>query len=286
MSFDIWRNKEPIADRAYDLDNYKIIQKKDDGVCVIYCSSNDIWYPNEKDIFEKRIFIENRFEWENIRYQNAGKEIFIRDIYKSWYVTGINSRIDSMDKLLKWLRKETEGYEVIVIGSSAGGYLASIISLNLIISHAIVFSPQFFLKNKYAFDVNPFLQKYEKERGKYYKCNLVEKLISPIYYFYPIGSAPDRIQFEYVKDISNVKTFKFKSTRHGIPCFKCDLKCVINMSKDDLDKLWGQWQFKRISPFVFSIKISGLQVAFQYILRNVPKVLEKIVNKCFTLKEK
>ena len=286
MSFDIWRNKEQIADQAYNLDNYKIIQKKADGICAIYCSSNDIWYPNEKDVFERKIFKENRFEWENIRYQNADKEIFIRDIYKSWYVTGINSRIDSIDKLLEWLKKETEGFEVVVIGSSAGGYLASVISLNLKVSYAITFSPQFFLKNMYAFDVNPYLQKYENERGKYYRCDLAERLTSPIYYFYPIGSKSDQIQFECVKNISNVKTFKFKSSRHGIPCFKCDLSKIINLPKEDIDKLWEKYQNKKISPFVFSVKISGLNVAIQYILRNIPKVFKKVVNKYFVLREK
>lgn len=286
MSFDIWRNREPIADQAYDLDNYKIIQKKDDGVCVIYCSSNDIWYPNEKDVFEKRIFVENRFEWENIRYQNAGKEIFVRDIYKSWYVTGINSRIDSMDKLLNWLGKETEGYEVIVIGSSAGGYLASVISLNLNVSHAIVFSPQFFLNNKHAFDVNPFLQKYEAERGIYYRCNFKDKLSAPIYYFYPSKSVSDRIQRDYIEGVSNVRVFEFQSSRHGIPCFKCDLIRIINMSKEELEALWEINKDKIISPFFFSIKISGTRIAAAFILKNIPKLFKKQVNRYLSLREK
>ena len=281
MSLDIWRNKEPIADRAYNLDNYKIIQKNDDGVCVIYCSSNDIWYPNEKDVFEKKIFIENRFEWENIRYKNAGKEIFIRDIYKSWYVTGINSRIDSMDKLLDWLKKETKGYEVIVIGSSAGGYLASIIALNLKISHAIVFSPQFFLTNQYAFDVNPYLQRYKKERGEYYKCDFTDKLDSTIYYFYPVGSITDKIQYEFIKNTSNVKIFKFQSSRHGIPCFKCDLIYLINMSKEELELLWGKYNSKTICPFTFSIKISGLSRATAFVVKSIPKTLKKLRNRYF-----
>ena len=281
MSFDIWRNREPIAEQAYDLDNYMIIQKKNDGVCVIYCSSNDIWYPNERDVFEKRIFVENRFEWENIRYQNAGKEIFVRDIYKSWYVTGINSRIDSMDKLLDWLRKETEGYEIVVVGSSAGGYLASIISLNLNISHAIVFSPQYFLKNKYAYEVNPYLQKYEDERGAYYMCNFAEKLTSTIYYFYPEESASDKIQYEYVKNVSNVKTYKFKSSRHGIPCYKCNLTRIINMSKKDLELLWEKYRLQTISPLILSMELSGVKSTIQYIVKNIPKAFKKLYVKYF-----
>ena len=80
MSFDIWRNRETIANQAYNLDNYKMIQKKADGVCVIYCSSNDIWYPNEKDIFErflKRIALNGKIFDIKMQLKRYLSEIYI-----------------------------------------------------------------------------------------------------------------------------------------------------------------------------------------------------------------
>ena len=76
--------------------NYKIEYNNSckANICAIYFSSNDIYYPNNEDIFQKRIVEKNVFEWYNTRI-NARKHIFIRDIFKQWYLEGINAKLDS-----------------------------------------------------------------------------------------------------------------------------------------------------------------------------------------------
>ena len=98
--FDIWNKKTTIAENAYGKDNYKVVNRKKGGYCVIYCSSNSIWYPNEEYAFRQAIIERDRYEWENIHSTLATKEIYVRDVYKSWYVSGINEHVDTINKLI------------------------------------------------------------------------------------------------------------------------------------------------------------------------------------------
>lgn len=129
--FDIWNQRVLLAEEAYHLDNYKIEYNNAviNNECVIYFFSNNIWYPNTEEAFRKSIVENNRYEWNRNSYRIGKKNIYLRDIYKSWYVQGINDKINSVDAIVDWLRKETSGYEVVCIGSSAGGYMAALVGI-------------------------------------------------------------------------------------------------------------------------------------------------------------
>ena len=86
------------------------------NLCAIYFSSNGIYFPNTENTFNEIIVKKNRYEWYDTRVKDAQKHIFVRDVLKQWYVKGINSQIDTQAKLLDFLRKETEGYDIITIG--------------------------------------------------------------------------------------------------------------------------------------------------------------------------
>ena len=90
--FDIWNREEPLASEQYRKPNYCTREHGvKDGWCVIYCSSNDIWYPNEEDAF-RRSFVEgDYYEWKNVGCDRAAKEIFVRDIFvvKAWNTPSI-----------------------------------------------------------------------------------------------------------------------------------------------------------------------------------------------------
>ena len=78
--------------------NYKIEYNencKEKNYCAIYFCSNDIYYPNNESIFRKRIIEKNFYEWFGTRVDKAYKHIFVRDVFKQWYLTGININIDN-----------------------------------------------------------------------------------------------------------------------------------------------------------------------------------------------
>lgn len=179
--------------------NYKIEYNKSckANICAIYFSSNDIYYPNNEDIFRKRIVEKNFFEWYNTRI-NARKHIFIRDIFKQWYLEGINAELDSPEKIFEWLKGETEGYEVVTVGSSAGGYSAVLYGSLLKVQKVIAFNAQFSLKaiaDASGEKCNPLVYKYKNnDRSKYFE--LKDKLSDSVNYFYflSVGCEEDMLQ--------------------------------------------------------------------------------------------
>ena len=128
--------------------------------CAVYFCSNDIWFPHTEEIFRKRIVEKNFFEWYRCRIHRAYKHIFVRDVFKQWYLTGVNGEIDSEEKLLDFLKRETAGYRVVTIGSSAGGYASALFGPKLGAEQAICFNAQFSLERlvrESTLECNPLL---------------------------------------------------------------------------------------------------------------------------------
>ena len=118
----VFQTDSEIVNKVYQKQNNYLIEfdeKGDKEWCAVYFCSNDIYYPNTEEIFRKRIIEKNFFEWYHSRITKASKHIFIRDIFKQWYLAGINQNINTPEKLIEFLKKETEGYKVVTIGSSA-----------------------------------------------------------------------------------------------------------------------------------------------------------------------
>lgn len=121
---DIYRNE----------DNFIIKESnKHSNNCFVFFSSHGLYKENENIEVLKNIHDTDRYEWLSLFSNHkvarcCKKAIFVRDIKKIFYLEGINNRVDSITKLAMFLKKETEGMDVYLIGSSAGGYAAYIIS--------------------------------------------------------------------------------------------------------------------------------------------------------------
>ena len=244
--------------------NYKIEYNNSckANICAIYFSSNDIYYPNNEDIFQKRIVEKNFFEWYNTRI-NARKHIFIRDIFKQWYLEGINAKLDSPEKIFEWLKGETKGYEVVTVGSSAGGYSAVLYGSLLKAQKVIAFNAQFSLKaiaDESGEKCNPLVYKYKNnDRSKYFE--LKDKLSDAVNYFYflSVGCEEDMLQaiklFTPPIPPKSFNCLRFKTAHHGIPFLKVALVKVLNMGEKDLKGFTK----KKNHPIWFTIRMVGLR---------------------------
>ena len=244
--------------------NYKIEYNNSckANICAIYFSSNDIYYPNNEDIFQKRIVEKNFFEWYNTRI-NARKHIFIRDIFKQWYLEGINAKLDSPEKIFEWLKGETKGYEVVTVGSSAGGYSAVLYGSLLKAQKVIAFNAQFSLKaiaDESGEKCNPLVYKYKNnDRSKYFE--LKDKLSDSVNYFYfvSVGSEEDMLQatklFTPPIPPKSFNCLRFKTAHHGIPFLKVALVKVLNMGEKDLKGFTK----KKNYPIWFTIRMVGVR---------------------------
>lgn len=262
----------PIVRESYKkLDNFLIEDCKETvnmgdgrGVCAIYFSGNSIYYPNDEATFRYNISNKNRFEWFGLRYPNAQRHIFIRDIFKQWYLGGINEKINSLDLLLVWLKERTIGYRVVAIGSSAGGYAAVMMGCLLNAERVFAFSPRLEM-NSLLLRSNPFkaplfFRYYDKGLNLEWMDfnNKYTDNSTQIYCFYPEKSDLDRIQLSHIKNTglsekSNIHIIYFSTNKHGVPFPKIAVKKVFSLTDDSLIKLSNH----TYSPYWFTIKLVG-----------------------------
>lgn len=257
-------NSEIVRSVYINQQNYKIEYNNSckKNICAIYFSSNDIYYPNNEEIFRKRIVEKNFFEWYNTRI-NARKHIFLRDIFKQWYLEGINAELDSPEKIFEWLKRETEGYEVVTVGSSAGGYSAVLYGSLLKAQKVIAFNAQFSLKaiaDESGEKCNPLVYKYKNtDRSKYFE--LKDKISDSVNYFYflSVGCENDMLQatklFTPPIPPKSFNCLRFNTAHHGIPFLKVALVKVLNMGEKDLKG----FSKKKNHPIWFTIRMVGVR---------------------------
>lgn len=115
-------------------DNYQIINNpnSESNTCYIFFSSHGL-YLTKKPQEVQQILDSDHYEWTSIAgnkrlLEKAKKIIFLRDVYRGLYLYGINDEINTVDKIKEFLLKETEGMDVILAGSSGGGYMALVMA--------------------------------------------------------------------------------------------------------------------------------------------------------------
>jgi hypothetical protein len=227
-------------------------------LCAIYFSSNNIYYPNTEKIFTDAILKKNRFEWYGLRVPGAHKHIFVRDIQKQWYLTGINARVDNPGALADLLAGETRGYTVITVGSSAGGFAAVLFGQLLQAIRTYCFNPQY--------EVVSLLSSSSEQKDPVLFRNRDNPVLRPyydiknfithperIYYFYSNKSAWDISQYEHIKDLS-INVVSFNTSTHGPPVLKCCMSTLLSLSEKDLKPFTR----KPNNPFIFSYRLVGL----------------------------
>ena len=101
----------------------------DNRKSYVYSTSKELYKKDSESDFVQKIVKGNRFEWMNRSAQNTPtKEIFIRDVWLSWYANGVNQDIDSIEKLIDFIRMESFGMDLVTIRVSSGGFIAAILA--------------------------------------------------------------------------------------------------------------------------------------------------------------
>lgn len=240
-AFNSYDTTNEVILKGLELDNYRVYNhKRCNNLCYIYCSSNGLYEVNNKQSFEKVILDNDKFEWENRTAKcKPRKEIFIRDIHLSWYVNGISNKHPTIESLVEWLKDETKGYEVVVVGISSGGYIANILSVELNAKMTFSISSQFSLigHNNHVND-NKLLQLGLSRNERYYEnYQMVKNSNAQIVYLYPNGVDHDCDQAKYVDDLSNVFSLSFNSDVHGKVIHFMDLPYFISLDKKEIEEL-------------------------------------------------
>ena len=251
-------NRTEIIERQYDQPNYRIVSsgRASGKKALIFFSSNGIYYPNtEKEFAEKMIKLDY-YDWLNIgkhRLVRAyfSKIVFVRDIYKQWYVTGINRMIDTRTKLCEFLRDELKGYDITTCGSSSGGYMAALMGALLNAERIIDSSGQFNLSANLGKE--PFLDLMSDDpvvKDQLSLKNIIKGCTGSLYYFYSARNEGDIKQNEHIKDL-NLKSFAMNSDKHNRTIKPVCFPYVLTMPKDKLDSLRKKYEGRIINEKEF-----------------------------------
>ena len=176
-------NDDSNLQSAYKQKNYILTDTNSKSRRImIFFSGNGLYYPNTKSV-------------------------------KQWYVTGINEKINTIDKLVEFLRALTDGYEITTCGNSAGGYMACLIGNFLKAKRMYDFSGQFVLYEE--LEGSPLLKaNINNDRAKYYSLLDYIKYPQNVYYFYPANCSSDIKQYRFIAN-KNINIFAFDRETHG-----------------------------------------------------------------------
>ena len=172
---------------------------------------------------------EVRHDFYNLTSGESCSKIFCKDPSELWYQSGVDSKLDSIEKLLTRLKEEVaiiKPEKITCIGISAGGHAALLFGalLNVDIVHA--FGPQAFLsaKNWKKFNMGIFLQekidslhsRYGID-GEYFDIKrFLEKTTKPIYNIHVCQSYIwDLKQTYYLGELPNVRVVEYDCNEHA-----------------------------------------------------------------------
>lgn len=237
--------ENPYLAKAYEGENYKeIVVNEEIKTCYLFFSGNGIYYPNSKETFDNVIFQNDRYEWEHIAatlmdMNKVGKLIFFRDIFKTWYLKGINKDVNDINKLILLCKKLTEDYQIFTCGNSAGGYIATIIGMKLGAEAIYNFSGQWSILADFKNGIPEEYYYLWKEQNndnynKWFEIKNLQDNSCPIFWFYSNYVKTDIIQKDYLVDSPSSKVYSFAvdSKYHGytiLPeCYKAVFSLNIN----------------------------------------------------------
>ena len=258
---------------AYNtLDNFKIVEgDKSSDTIYVYFTSNGLYFPNTEECFQE-VLTKDKYEWQYNLVNGARKHILMRDVFKQWYIKGVNSKINSIDKIISFLREETQGFKIITIGSSSGGYMATLIGRLLDANKIYCFNGQFDIWDRVTIKenstLNLLLEKHKEEETLTKYFNIIPFLkagSAPLFYFSSTFSEWDKEQSLLTNDLSYIFPFFIKSDIHGIPFYKQNLSRVLNSEPNTLKAIASK---KQMSQFKFSLKLEGLLNTLKYYRRN------------------
>lgn len=256
-------NGDSMVEQAYSKPNCLVFTTQaKTKKAMIFFSGNGIYFPNDIETFKKVIFVEHRYEWMNIAGSPLVKKyferiIFVRDIYKQWYVTGIDKNTNSIDKVVDLMKRLTDGFEVTTCGNSAGGYMAALVGSLIGAERVFDFSGQFTVEHLIGRD--PFITSFRyTDNAKYYSLARHLKNPGKIYYFYPQKSDQDIWQYELIKTWG-LRIFAFDRTVHGASVGRgLDYIFLFIMTREELNHLADFYSDKVINPKEFSVALMNI----------------------------
>lgn len=95
----------------------------------------------------------------------------------------------------------------------------------------------------------------------------------------------DAVQYEYVKNISNVYSLKVREKNHGVCMYPYVLKAFINKDVAETKKIFKKCEGKLISKWRFSVLLIGFRRSVLGYMRYMYKRFTNIIKRYLHLNE-
>lgn len=285
--FDNTADNEKIYRFFNENTNYKVMQASGpaDTVCIFF-SSNSLFLPSTYSSFHSTIVDRDRYEWENLAKdpelsQIAGEFIFVRDIYKNWWLEGLCGKYNSQAKMLDLLRNLTSGKRVLTVGTSAGGYAAILFGVRLQAERIYAFSSQIDLHIYNRWHPIKHYSKYLDGTQNNAKLDLhfeLQEYRGALYYLYPSRCQEDIEQAQYIymqdcKETEHIRMMPVRRSKHGRTVLPISVLKFLSMSAEQADKIYQHYRHKEINPYEFLFRTSGFLPGVRYLLGRMLKPL-------------
>lgn len=229
---------------AYEKDNYQCIDTgAKSQLCYIFFSSNGLYFPDEEKVFQEQIIQKDRYEWKWVVSNSripmiAGRIIYVRDVFKDWYSKGISRENNTIEKTVQLLKNLTEGYRIVTVGSSAGGYMAVLTAVMLKAELCFNFSGQYVLRE-------------QGDRTYRNITKLLENFTGSIMYFVPAYCEQDQVQYNMIKNIPCIKEVLFNGHKHAETMFAGNMSYIVDQDQDQLYKIYKTYKGKKVDKIKF-----------------------------------
>lgn len=221
-------DSELVASVYASEENILIREGKGKGITYIFFSGNGLFFPNTDECFEKTVMKQNRFEWTNVARsveKRAERIIFVRDVYKKWYIRGVSERYPDVESLCKRLKERSVG-DIYTVGNSAGAYMAILAGYLTGAKYVFAFNPQTDLTLVDPLD-HPSIVAYATSGAPY--CKLQELDVSSrVFVFYAARNGADVMHCDLIKGNENYKLYPFDETIHGKTMLAVNYPFVLN----------------------------------------------------------
>lgn len=271
---------------AYKNNNWLTRGSQKNQKVFVFSSSNGLYFPNTSKQFNDTILVNDTYEWQNISkgFEEFNKLLFLRDVHKQWYLNGINSEVNSIEKIVELVKNLVNDKTLITVGTSSGGFLSTILGLSIESEMVFSFSGQFQLSSTASIDPNNNTLLQANLDSKYFDLSFLLKKNCDTCLFYFVGahSKTDLPDITFAKRFSKVKMFIFDTDVHGVPFPPFVLKYLLKKNKHEILKLHQYFVGSVISPIFFSFKVCGLLTFtleyIRYIFNRTKGRIRKFIN--------
>ena len=271
--------QEEFIKQFYDTKkNFKVEDNpraEDPDLAVIYFSSLGI-YTDENYM---KALTSDYYEFHRNPIRRAGRHIYVRDVCRAFYLNGINSNCNNLDKLLNLLKDYTKNYRIVTIGVSAGGYMAMLAGAILRAEYTISESGMITLDyyRSYLDKLPAWIKEKMSDKLKYWDITpYLNKIRQPVFQIGAALSVEDSINFQKMAVFPQINILKIDTTVHAHALDAPALGALINLPFSKLKNFFEKYHGKAPTKLKITFELLSLKELLCFYSKKIRRNLIRV----------